>query len=559
VVTLLAVAFVAGVATFLSPCVLPVLPVVAVGAVGGGRARAVAMTLGLIASFTVFTLLASRLLDALGLPADALRNAAIAILAVVGLALVVPRLGDLAGRPFARLAALGGALTRQREGIGGGLVLGVGLGLVWTPCAGPILAAVTALAAERRLSVDAAAVTFVYALGAGLPLLAIALAGRRALAGLRVTRTHAGGVRRASGALMIGAAVLFTTTIPTELATAAPGLTSSLQKVERSSAASKRIASLTHARATFSQASKTRLHDYGPAPQFAGVTAWLNTPGDAPLSLPALRGKVVLVDFWTYSCINCIRTLPYLRSWDARYRDKGLVIVGVHTPEFAFEHVVSNVRAAVHDDGIRYPVAIDNAYGTWQAYGNQYWPADYLIDKQGHVRDVHFGEGQYAETERDIQQLLGQPDSSLVSRSVKAIAPSLDTGTPETYLGSERGTYEQRIVKGVMHRYVAPSASSPNEVSLQGSWKVEGQYLTAGPGASIRLRYQARRAYLVFGEAAGTGAEAVHVSVTGTPSRTVKVDHDGLYAVASTPGPARLRTLVATVPTGVRAYSFTFG
>ena len=559
VVTLLAVAFVAGVATFLSPCVLPVLPVIAVGSVGGGRPRAIALTVGLIASFTVFTLLASRLLDALGLPADALRNVAIAALAIVGVALLVPRLAELVGRPFARIAVLGGPLTRPREGIGGGLVLGVGLGLVWTPCAGPILAAVTALAAERRLSLDAALVTFVYALGAGLPLLAVALAGQRALAGLRAARVHAQAVRRASGVVLVGAAAFFTTAIPTDLATAAPELTSSLQRVERSSSASKRIAALTHARATFTKTSAQRLHDYGPAPQFADVTAWLNTPGGRPLSMPALRGKVVLVDFWTYSCVNCVRTLPYLKTWDARYRAKGLVIVGVHTPEFAFEHVVSNVRAAVHGYGLRYPVAIDDAYGTWQAYGNQYWPADYLIDRAGHVRDVHFGEGAYAETERDIQQLLGQSPSALATTDVRAIAPSRDTGTPETYLGSERGSYAQAIVQGVMHRYSEPASTIANQVTLQGSWKVGTQYLTAGRSASIRLRYQARRAYLVFGKAAADAPASVRVRVTGAPARSVKVDHDGLYRVASLPGPARLRTLVADVPPGVRAYSFTFG
>ena len=272
--------------------------------------------------------------------------------------------------------------------------------------------------------------------------------------------------------------------------------------------------------------------------------------------MTGLRGKVVLVDFWTYSCINCVRTLPYLKTWDARYRDKGLVIVGVHTPEFAFEHVLSNVRQAVQQHGIRYPVAIDNDYGTWQAYGNEYWPADYLIDRQGHVRDVQFGEGDYAKTEGDIQQLLGSSEA-IAATHVKAIVPSLDTGTPETYLGSERGTYTQKIVKNVMHRYVAPSQTTPNEVSLLGSWKVSGQYLTAGPGATIRLPYQARRAYLVFGT--GPHPESVRVTVTGAPARSVKVDHDGLYNVASTPGAARLRVLIAKVPPGVRAYSFTFG
>ena len=276
--------------------------------------------------------------------------------------------------------------------------------------------------------------------------------------------------------------------------------------------------------------------------------------------MASLRGKVVLVDFWTYSCINCIRTLPYLKSWDARYRAKGLVIVGVHTPEFAFEHVVSNVRQAVRDEGIHYPVAIDDAYGTWQAYGNEYWPAHYLIDRSGHVREVHFGEGQYAETERDIQQLLGEPaTTSLASTRVQAIVPSTDVGTPETYLGSERGAYTQPIAKNVMHRYVEPTTTDANEVTLQGDWKVGPQYLTAGAGATIRLSYTARRAYLVFGEKQDGKAANVRVDVTGTGPRIVKVDRDDLYNVASIPGPSSLRTLVAHVPPGVRAYSFTFG
>jgi thiol-disulfide isomerase/thioredoxin len=399
--------------------------------------------------------------------------------------------------------------------------------------------------------------------GAGLPLLAIALLGRGALTGLRAARMHAHAVRRGSGLVLIGAAVLFTTAIPTELATAAPGLTSSLQKVERSSDAAKRIAELTHARTTFSapvaNASAAPLKDYGPAPQFAGIGSWLNT-GGRPLSMAGLRGKVVLIDFWTYSCVNCIRTLPYLRSWDARYRGKGLVIVGVHTPEFAFEHVVSNVREAIRKEGIRYPVAIDNEYATWRAFGNQYWPAHYLIDRRGHVRDVHFGEGQYAETERAIQELLGEPAaSSLVSNHVKAVTPGTDVGTPEIYLGSARGVYAQKVVRNVMHGYVAPPATNANEVTLQGNWKVGTQYLTAGLGASIQLAYTARRAYLVFGAAARGKAETVHVKVTGAPARAVKVDHDDLYNVAAIPGPALLRRLVVHVPRGVRAYSFTFG
>ena len=556
--TLLAVAFVAGVATFLSPCVLPVLPVIAVGAVGGGRPRAFALAGGLIGSFTIFTLLAARLLSALGLPDDLLRNIAIATVAVLGVLLLVPPLGELAGRPFRRLALAGGALARPREGIAGGLALGVGLGLVWTPCAGPILGAVTALAAEQKLSLDAALVTFVYALGAGLPLLAIAIAGQRALSGILASRGHGAAVRRASGVVMLAAAALFTTSIPTELATAAPNYTSSLQTLERSSSVAKHLASLTGAH-PIATTSSVHLRDYGPAPAFAGISAWINTPGGRPLTMAGLRGKVVLVDFWTYSCVNCVRTLPYLRSWNARYRAKGLVIVGVHTPEFAFEHVPANVRRAVRSYGIDYPVAIDDAYGTWQAYGNEYWPADYLIDRRGHIRSVHFGEGDYAGMEHDIQQLLGERTTALVATHVHAIAPSDDIETPETYLGFQRGVYTQTIVHDRLREYRQPSVAIPNQVTLGGAFTVGTQFITSGKGASIRLRYTARRAYLVLGTAPGGAPRTVRITVSGVRPRTVRVDHDGLYDVAAIPGASRPRVLVARLPPGVRAYSFTFG
>jgi Thioredoxin like C-terminal domain/AhpC/TSA family len=294
----------------------------------------------------------------------------------------------------------------------------------------------------------------------------------------------------------------------------------------------------------------------GLLPSFDGATRWLNSQRLTPDSL---RGRVVVVQFWTYTCINWLRTQAYFRAWSQRYRDLGLVTIGVHTPEFAFEHVPSNVRQAVKSDGIHYPVAIDDAYGTWQAYSNEYWPADYLIDKSGHVRSVHFGEGDYTGMEHDIQQLLGERTSTLVASHVKAIAPSDDVETPETYLGFQRGVYVQKVVHDKLRAYHETSTPIPNQVTLNGSWNVQTQFITSGKGASLRLQYTARRAYLVLGKADGAAPRSVRISVDGAKARTVKVDHDGLYNVATILGPSRPRTLVAQLPPGVRAYSFTFG
>ncbi len=203
------------------------------------------------------------------------------------------------------------------------------------------------------------------------------------------------------------------------------------------------------------------------------------------------------MDFWTYSCVNCIRTLPYLRAWNARYAGAGLVIVGVHTPEFAFEHVVGNVKRAVGEHDIRYPVAVDDDYGTWNAYGNQYWPADYLIDRNGHIRDAHFGEGAYADTESKIRTLLGERASAPRAAPKGAITASQTVETPETYLGAERGTYSQKVYAGEEFDYTPDAKVFLNQVQLKGTWRLESQKLIAGPGAHLLFQYTAPRIYVV--------------------------------------------------------------
>jgi cytochrome c biogenesis protein CcdA/thiol-disulfide isomerase/thioredoxin len=562
-ITLVAVAVIAGIATFLSPCVLPVLPVVAAASVGGGRRRPLGIAVGLAAAFVIVTLTASRVLSALGLPQDLLRNLAIAMLALVGLVLLVPALGDLAGRLFVPLARRAG--LHQPAGTGGfwsGVGLGASLSLVWTPCAGPILAAITVVSAERRISLELALITVAYALGATLPLFALALAGNRASTRLAAVRRGAPVLRRVAGAVLVAAAFLFTTDVPTQLAASAPSYVSSLQHVERSATVRDDLRNLTASSANAPSAvaaasAADRLKDYGRAPDFAGITAWLNTPGGRPLTLKALRGKVVLVDFWTYSCVNCIRTLPYLRAWYARYHPAGLEIVGVHTPEFAFEHVVGNVKRAIAEHGIRYPVAVDDDYKTWNAWANEYWPADYLIDRDGNVREAHFGEGAYTQTEDDIRALLDEPASSGMARPTHVVTPSRSVRTAETYLGTYRAAgYQQQIHAGRAWDYRRPDTIERNAVDLDGTWSVLRDHIVAGAGAHLLFRYTAPRIYLVA--APGSTPSTLRVSVDGRPAGAVEVAHDDLYQLAARPtaGP---HLLDLAVPAGTSLYSFTFG
>ncbi len=537
-VTLIAVAAVAGLATFLSPCVLPVLPVVAAASTTGGRRRPLGIAVGLAVAFVIFTLLASRVLSALGLPQDLLRNIAIGLLAVAGVALLVPALGEWIGRAFQPLATRAGGRLASGQGFWSGVGLGAGLALVWTPCAGPILAAVSALSAERRISLELVAITLAYAAGATLPLFALALLGQRAGGQLARVRSGGAAVRRISGAVLVAMAFLFTTDIPTQLAVSAPGYVSAIQGVERAHSISGDLRHLTASAANSPSAvaagnSPDTLRNFGPAPDFTGITKWLNTPGSRPLSLRGLRGKVVLVDFWTYSCVNCIRTLPYLKAWYARYHRDGLVIVGVHTPEFAFEHVVANVQRAVHEHGIAYPVAVDDNYGTWDAWGNQYWPADYLIDRNGDVRDAHFGEGAYAKTQDDIRLLLGEQGTGPMAHAHDAITPSASVRTPETYLGTYRAAaYSQKLHPGEDWDYGAATGTAANTVALAGRWTVESHQIVAGAGARLLFNYIAPRIYLVAAppraragharrhgrrQAAGAGARARRRPVPARP------------------------------------------
>ena len=532
-------AFVAGLITAVSPCVLPVLPIVLAGGVGENRRRPFAIIAGLALSFLVSILFATWILDRLGLPKDLLRNISIALLFVIAIVLIVPKVGEWIERPLTRLS------RRPAGDLGGGFVLGCALGFVFVPCAGVALAYVTASAASGDFGLKAFLVAAAYTLGFSVVLLAIALGGRAASQRLRAGMQR---FRIAFGAVIAALAVVLLFNVDEDLAKVSFPTSSLLSDLGKDSF--KRGANVVDDRVPAKTASAA-LPDYGPAPNFAGVDGWLNS---RPLTMQELRGKVVLIDFWTYSCINCLRTLPHVEAWYRMYHKDGLVVVGVHTPEFAFEHVPSNVRAAVKRLGVRYPVALDNEYGTWTAYGNQYWPAKYLIDRNGHIRYAHFGEGNYSVTEENIRSLLGEKLASPASDRLRDLTP---TGplTPETYLGFGRidRFTGSKLYPDKQATYSFPPVLGKDDFAYGGHWTVRVQRIVAGKDARLELRYYARKVYLVLG-----GHGTVQVLVDGKPHGVVQVTSDRLYTLVdgSSIDDAVLELRFSP---GVSAYAFTFG
>ena len=545
---LLLIAFGAGLITAFSPCILPVLPIVlAGGGSGGPKRKPYAIVAGLVASFTAFTLAASSLLSALHLAQDTLNRIAIALLLVLAATLVVPQLGLWLERPFA-------FLSRRRGGdLGGGFLLGVTLGLVFVPCAGPVLGAVTSAAGSHRVGVHIVFVTLAYALGAAIPMLLVARGGRRITSLFRAQQQR---IRVGMGVLMAVGAVAIYKGWETSLQTRFGDYTTQVQSwIEGNGYAKRQLAKLRGAGGTALAAAKpagAALPDFGAAPDFLGISDWLNS---RPLSVTDLRGKVVLVDFWTYSCINCLRTLPHLRAWYAAYHKYGLEIVGVHTPEFAFEHVLANVRKATRELSVTWPVALDNNYATWNAYSNQYWPAEYLVDRRGHVRRAHFGEGEYAQSEQLIRRLLGVG----VPKRMTQVADATPTGllSPETYLGAARldpARYVGKVpVVGREALYRFGGALAQNALAYDGRWQLLPQQAIAGRGARLRFHFVARNVYVVLG-----GKGRVEVLAGGRPVKTIDVSEYRLYTAVSAPK-TRDAVLELRLSPGVRAYSFTFG
>jgi cytochrome c biogenesis protein CcdA/thiol-disulfide isomerase/thioredoxin len=593
-------ALLAGAGTAITPCVLPVLPAILAGGAAGGRRRPLGIVLGLAITFTIAIVALAQLVKGVGLAASGARDFAIVVLILFGVVLLIPELSQRLEAPLSRLARFG-PKTRG-SGFWSGLGVGAALGFVVAPCAGPILAAVTSVSASSGATPKIVLVALSYAVGLSAVLLVYAFAGRAVIA--RIRRTMRGQVvERALGVILIATAVVMVFNLDVRFEdslaqnTSLPAIfTDPTRSLENSSAVQNRLASLrprsqfaerqAKADATAKPAAERvgvsipgvktpTLSVLGTAPAFTGNQDWFNTPGDKPLTLASLRGHVVIVDFWTYTCINCIRTLPYLKRMYATYHRYGLDVVGVETPEFTFEQEASNVRQAIATDGIKYPVVQDNKYGTWNAYHNEYWPAEYFIDAQGKVRYTKFGEGDYEQDEAAIRQLLFDAGARHLPPPVTpgALTPSKGLATPETYVDYQRAVeagenWSQSLQQGT-HTYHGITTPTINQFSLNGIWNINTQSATAvSSGASITGTFQAQHVYLVM-TSAGNVPRTGQVLLDGKPIAAGQAGsdvHDGLvtvrgqrlYSLVSAPDD-ETATITVKLPPGVSAYDFTFG
>ncbi len=576
--TLAIIGILGGLITGISPCILPVLPVIFFsGGVEGARSDGTAgdgtvkvsrwrpylVIAGLIVSFSVFTLIGSLLLALLNLPQDVLRYAGIVVLTLIGVGLIVPRFEAILEKPFSWI---------PRKDVGtahGGFVLGLALGLVYVPCAGPVLAAITVAGSTGRIGVETVVLTTTFAIGAAIPLLIFALAGRRVAERVKSFRKHQRGIRVTGGVLMVALAIGLVFNLPQLLQRLVPDYTSALQNQFSSSDQVSQALNLgglvndQNRQLSTCTNNATTLQRCGTAPDLTGLQDWFNTPGDAAIDLADARGKVVLIDFWAYSCINCQRSVPHVVAWDDAYRDAGLTVIGIHSPEYAFEKSPANVKAGAAALGIEYPVALDNNLSTWTNYRNRYWPAHYLIDAQGVVRNIQFGEGNYAATETMMRQLLREahPDAALptptdLADTTPVSSSSSGTITPESYLGTTKevnfgGTQKY---SSLTDSFDFPKKLAKNSFALSGDWSLQTQYISpTSEAAQVRLNYTAREVRMVL---AGSG--------------TVTISHGGTSRTISVSGVPRSYQLLRTqslgsgtvdvsVGAGVQAFSFTFG
>ncbi|HVZ58265.1 MAG TPA: cytochrome c biogenesis protein DipZ [Patescibacteria group bacterium] len=583
---LLGFAFISGLVTILAPCIWPLLPIILSSSVAGGQTshhKPLGITLGIMLSFAVVTLAISTLVKLLHFDPNVLRLFAVIVIGFLGLTMVIPPLSQFTEGLISRLVGLFGRSGQtQRSGFGGGFITGLSLGIVWSPCAGPILAAIATLAATGQVTLSVVLVTIAYVCGIGIPLFIFAYGGQQILARTKAIASHTGRIQQVFGILMLLTALAIYTNydkyLQAQFLNAFPQISSGLTNIEKNDAVTQQLNILKGATQTtphLSVDSDNGLFNTNtPAPDFMGITHWLNVPdGSTPPTIKSVRGKVVLVDFWTYTCINCIRTLPFTTSWYEKYKDQGFVLIGVHTPEFEFEKDTTDVAQAIKMYKITYPVAQDNNYATWNTYGNQYWPAEYLIDAKGIIRRTHFGEGEYDQTEKAIQELLKEAGKNVTTKlsSMSDQTPQSEI-SPETYLGSQRMQYyyPDGSLDNGKQTFMLTDTPPVNSFSYGGEWTINDDDAVAGKKASLSYTFTASKVFIIL-RPMGNKNPKVKVTLDNkqltsdnsgadVQNGEITIDQDRLYNILDFHGKTETHTLRLDFETpGTAAFTFTFG
>ncbi len=557
-ILLILFSFLAGVVTILSPCILPVLPVILSGGVTSEKSKPFGIIAGFVLSFTFFTLFLSAIVKATGLSADALRGVSIFVILGFGLSLVLPSFQVKVEKLFSRLAGAT-PTANKKNGFFGGLLIGLSLGLIWTPCVGPILASIITLAASNTIAAGSVAITLAYALGTAVPMMAIMYGGRALLTKIPGLLSNTVNIQRVFGVLMIFTALAiflnFDRRFQAYVLEKFPGYGAGLTKLEDNKAVKNELLKLKEGGSFLEELGSGF---YLQAPELIQGGQWFNSE---PLKLSELKGKVVLIDFWTYTCINCIRTLPYLKNWHEKYKDKGLVIIGVHTPEFEFEKNPNNVSRAIEDFKLKYPIMQDNDYATWKAYSNRYWPAKYFIDREGRIRSTHFGEGEYDESERMIQTLLKEAGSLEGDMPIENIDYRIESRTPETYLGHNRIDNFSSIESINPDRefvYTVPPSLKSNNFAFGGRWIVKDEKAEPFKSSTLVFDYEAKNVFLVMGPKSTTTG-FVNVYLDDKFVTILEVNEYRLYDVVKLDRSGKHKLRLEFMDSNLELFAFTFG